>query len=123
MKVVDKLSKVINILTRSFPGIFNQYININESNLSQKININESELINQLKLLEQYNIIDVSYKSLLPKIKLLHDRVTEKYLNIKSNAYEERKKIEKEKLDAMINYINTKDCRLKIINDYFNSSS
>tara|TARA_Y100000589_G_scaffold293182_2_gene297926 strand:- start:90767 stop:92431 length:1665 start_codon:yes stop_codon:yes gene_type:complete len=118
-----KLSKVINILTRSFPGIFNQYININESNLSQKININESELINQLKLLEQYNIIDVSYKSLLPKIKLLHDRVTEKYLNIKSNAYEERKKIEKEKLDAMINYINTKDCRLKIINDYFNSSS
>jgi len=118
-----KLSKLINTLTRSFPGIFNQYININESSLSKKLNTNESELRNQFKLLEQYNIIDISYKSNLPKIKFLHERVKEKYLTIKSNVYEERKKIETEKLDSMKKYIYTKDCRLKIINDYFNSTS
>ena len=121
-KNFHKLSRLINILTRSFPGVFNQYININESNLSKKINITESELINQFKLLEQYNIIDIRYKSVLPKIKFLHERFTEKSLNIQSNAYEKRKKIEAENLDSMIEYIQTKECRSKIINSYFNYS-
>ena len=116
------INELILTLTRSYPGIFDRFISINEIEISKRLKVNKTELRQQLEFLEQYGVIDVTYQSNLPKITLLTERMPDGYLNLSNAIYLTRKKIEEEKLDALINYITSEKCRSQIISEYFGST-
>lgn len=117
----SNISDLITLLTRSYPGIFDGFIRIDEFELSKRLKISKDELTKQLKTLEQYGVADIAFQTNLPQITFLNERLPEGYLTIQSSVYQQRKKIEEDKLDAMITYISTSHCRSEMIGHYFES--
>jgi len=115
----SKSTKIITALTRHFSGIFDRFIRINEKELAKLLRTTESEITRQLKFLEQNGIIDIEYKTNDPKITFLSERMPEGYLAISSDIYLNRQSSEQNKLNAIIEYTNSKECRSVLINNYF----
>lgn len=119
----DNIANLVTLLTRSYPGIFDRFIAIDEFELSKRLKISKEEFIKKLKFLEQYGVIDINYQSYLPKITLLIERLPEGHLTIRTDVYTNRKKVEEDKLTSVVNYIKENKCRSQQISHYFNSDS
>lgn len=117
------INELVLTLTRSYPGIFDRFININESEIAKRLKISRAGLTKQLKHLEQYGVIDITFQSSLPRITFLTERFPEDYLDIKNEIYLNRKKIEEDKLAAIIHFVTGSDCRSSAISAYFDSTS
>ena len=74
-----------------------------------------------MKKLEQYGVIDIIFQTNLPQITFLTERLPDGYLKIRPEIYQNRKKIELDKLQAIINYLSTSQCRSEMIGQYFES--
>lgn len=115
----DKLSNLITLLSRSYPGIYDRFISIHESELAKRLKITTTEFRKQLESLEHYGLIDVTYQSSLPKITFLLERLPEGHISLVGQSYFERKETEQNKLIAIFNYIKTDSCRSAFISEYF----
>jgi len=115
------INDLVLSLTRSYPGIFDRFISIDEVQIAKRLKLNKSELTKQLKFLEQYGVIDINFQTNLPKITLLTERMPDGYLNLSNDIYLKRKEIEEGKLTAILNYIQSSDCRSQLINAYFDT--
>ena len=118
----DKIMNLVALLTRSYPGIFDRFININEYEFAKRLKISRKELTKQLLFLEEYGVIDINFQSNLPKITLTGERLPDSMLAISPSAYLNRKAIEEEKLNSMIHFITSNDCRSELIIAYFNGN-
>lgn len=119
----ENAQTLISLLSRSYPGIFDHFISIHETKLAERLKISENELQSKLKYLEQYGIIDISWKSNLPKVTFLVERLQPENFSLTNEAYHKRQQIELEKLSAIINYLKTSECRQVVINTYFGETS
>lgn len=115
------MAPLITLISRSYPGIFDRFIPIDEEELRKRLKITKIQLREKLEFLEQYGAIDISYQSHLPLITYLHERLADSHLRINSTIHSNREKVEKEKLRAMTNFITSTDCRNVLISNYFNS--
>jgi ATP-dependent DNA helicase RecQ len=114
---------ITTLLTRFYPGIFNSFIELNEEEFCKRLNIGIKELNEQLKFMEKWGIIDLILKSDSPRITFLRPRMPYDYLEIKPEVYFHRKKIAGEKLDAVMHYLTSTDCRSKMLISYFGIDS
>lgn len=112
---------LITLLTRSYPGIFDRFIRIDEPEITKRLKLSKVKLDAQLKELEKYGVIDVQFQTHLPQITFLQERLPDDYLTIQNSIYNQRKKVEKDKLDGLIHYILTNKCRSQMIGAYFDS--
>ncbi len=112
---------LITLLTRSYPGIFDRFIRIDETEITKRLKLTKVKLDAQLKELEKYGVIDVQFQTHLPQITFLQERLPDDYLTIQNAIYNQRKKVEKDKLDGLIHYILTNKCRSQMIGAYFDS--
>lgn len=115
----DSVSKLITLLSRSHSGIFDRFVSIYESELAKRLGVSSKELTRQLEYLEQYGVIDVNFRTSLPKITLLHERLPDNYLKLDVHVYENRRNLEISKLNSMIEYVRSNKCRMSIISMYF----
>ena len=115
----EKLSPFITLLSRSYPGIFDQFFDVNEVEFAKRLKISTSELTNQLKLLEQYGVIDITWQSSLPTVTFLHERLPDDYLRISEESYKTRKELAFKRLKAAIDYLTVPTCRLSQLLVYF----
>jgi ATP-dependent DNA helicase RecQ len=119
----DSLAPLIALLSRTTPGIFEQFCRIQESELARMLKISPQEFRKQLETLERYGVIDVNYQSDLPKITLLVPRPAEGQLQIGQEIYERRKSVELQKLAAVREYLQAEHCRQQMICAYFETDS
>jgi len=115
------LADLITLLTRSYPGIFDRFISINENELAKRLSITEIELKRQLKVLEEYGISDIHFQSSLPQLTMLQERLPETHISLRPEVYENRKRIEENKLSSLKEYITSSNCRSELIAAYFGS--
>lgn len=115
----QKFLPLTTLLSRSYPGIFDYFFEIQEKEISKRLKITESTLNNLLKELETYGIIDISWCSDLPTVTLLQERLPDDYLSISPEVYHHRKSIANEKLNAVLNYLQTDSCRSQTLLAYF----
>lgn len=114
---------VTALLTRSYPGIFNNFSEIDEHEFCTRLKISPKELENQLKFLEKWGVIDVDWKSDVPTITFLRQRMPYDYLEIKPEIYHHRKEIAFSKLDSVITYLEGNECRALQLINYFGVDS
>jgi ATP-dependent DNA helicase RecQ len=114
---------IIETLTRKCPGIFDYYFDINEKSLAKDLKIDEKDLSDQLKYLEKYGVIDVTWKSNLPIITFMENRIADNYFSISNDKYSIRKKNAFDKLQAALDYLQTDSCRSVIISNYFDQKA
>ncbi|NVK64314.1 MAG: RecQ family ATP-dependent DNA helicase [Flavobacteriales bacterium] len=115
----DSVSSLITLLSRSHSGIFDRFVSIHENELAKRLKVSTQELTRQLEYLEQYGVIDINFRTSLPKITLLHERLPDNYLKLDVHVYENRRNLELSKLDAMIQYVRANKCRMSMISSYF----
>ncbi|MEA3504421.1 MAG: ATP-dependent DNA helicase RecQ [Bacteroidota bacterium] len=110
----------IELLLRSYSGLFNDYVNINESVLAKRMNTSVEEIKKALVILKRYDILDYIQENKKPFLIYLRERVNGGGLNISSENYALRKKMARERLDSMLDYAESVNhCRSQILLAYF----
>jgi ATP-dependent DNA helicase RecQ len=115
----DKIADLITLISRSYPGIFDQFFEIHENEFCKRLKITVKELESQLKFLEQSGIIDLVIKSDLPLVTFLHGRLPDNYLNIKPEIYLNRKENATVRWRTMKQLLIGNTCRAQFLISYF----
>ncbi|MCC5923739.1 MAG: RecQ family ATP-dependent DNA helicase [Crocinitomicaceae bacterium] len=115
----EKFDPLISYLSRSFPGIFENFKKIQEKQIAEKLKMQFSELKRQLSTLENQGIIDIEWQTDLPQVYFMHERLPDEYLRIDAAIYANRKDIAWDKFQAMKHFLTADECRSVLLLRYF----
>ncbi len=116
----EQQNAVIITTLRCYSGLFSDYVFIDEALVASVMGIDEHEVYMAFKELSRRNIISFIPKRDVPRIKYTQNRVEENELVIPQNVYEQRKKLYKQRIEAVINYAeNDNICRSRQLLRYF----
>jgi ATP-dependent DNA helicase RecQ len=119
-KVYPHLDTTMKALLRTYEGIFEHRVSINEKLLAKVAKLPYDKIYADLKILHGYGIIEYLPQKETPQIYLLTNRAPAQHLQLNAEIYFQRKKLYEEKVQAMVNYIQLKDaCRSQHISAYF----
>lgn len=115
-----ELDGFIKLLLRSYTGLFNGYVNIDEEMLSKRASVNSEQVYQYLKHLRKAKIIDYIPKNRTPFIYFSKERISIERLKISKESYSLRKKEMTDRVEAVINYsTSTTRCRSQLLLEYF----
>ena len=111
---------LIKYLLRSYEGIFDNLISINENLLSRLTKLPPAELKQQLASLQAFGILNYQPQKETPQLYFNTNRAQAEYLAFKQEDYLERKNKYKIRVQHMHDYVLlNKACRSKFIGNYF----
>lgn len=115
-----KYESIIKTILRSYEGLFENYINIFEADISKNLAITKEEAIGLLNYLHQIKIISYEPSKNKPQIIFNFPREDMKHLEINRAFLEQRKKNYREKITAMLRYATDRiTCRSQMLLSYF----
>ena len=105
-------------------GLYADFVNVSEFEIAKLSKHSKSEVIKKLQLLEQQSVIVYDPMKTLPQLTYLTPRLEVSALKKYYNVVAPRHRVVKDKIDAMKAYaINTKGCRTRIFQEYFNEKT
>ena len=111
---------LFNYLLRRHTGIFQEFVYIDEEDISIATGMPEKEIYERLVALSQCHIIRYIPRKRIPYLTLTRPRVEGKNIVIPPHVYEERYARFKKRIDAVIDYItDTTNCRTALLLQYF----
>lgn len=110
---------IIKTFLRSYGGLFDNYVSIQEKELVRRSGLTENEFFRQLTLLQQYEVIDYVKGSDLPLLTFLNARLTKDQLKLNKEYWQQRKDVVTQKLEGMCKYVQENTCRSKLLLAYF----
>ena len=114
----------IQLILRSYGGVFEHYTIINEYVLSKKLNCSKNEIIKKLKELQEQGIIKYSYADTNSKLNFMVVREDDYTINRISKNIEQQNNLKYEKLKSVIDFIQNKQtCRTIQLLSYFNETA
>ena len=116
----DTLNDVVIAVLREYGSeAFSTKVRINIEQISELAGLAQKTVTDTLSSLADYGIIDYDRPLLTPSIRLTSTRVDIKHLNLDPGKLSNRFVHSKNKLDRMVQYIYTDECRFKYILEYF----
>ena len=113
----------IKLLLRSYTGLFSDYVVIDEELLAKRAGLDREKTYQFLKHLRQSKVIDYIPRSNTPYIFFSKERINIDRLKISRENYDLRKKDFQERIDAVIRYAESPECRNQILLDYFGENN
>ena len=113
------LEPIIKALLRTYGGIFDGPVNINETQLAWILKRDIITIKEQLLALHQSGIIEFIPKNDKPQISYLQERIKSEELQINHENYLLRKKEYAGRINNMINYTQDVTCKSMLIGNYF----
>ena len=113
------LEPIIKALLRTYGGIFDGPVNINETQLAWILKRDIITIKEQLLALHQSGIIEYQPKNDKPQICYLQERIKSEELQINHENYLLRKKEYSGRINSMINYTQDENCKSMQIGNYF----
>lgn len=114
------LDQFIKILLRSYGGVFDQFVKINEEELERRSGLSKAQIIKNLKFLDKSGLLIFSERTDLPKVTYMINRVDAATIKPSRQIYEDMKEREKRRLQAMFDYVKLeKGCRANVLLNYF----
>jgi ATP-dependent DNA helicase RecQ len=117
------LDPFITWVCRNHSDVFDSFCEIDEDEACKRLKISSQELERQLKYLEEHGIIDITWRTDLPMITFLHERLPNDYIELKPEVYHFRKERALDRMNVMKEYIEGKHCRPQFIIAYFGQTS
>jgi ATP-dependent DNA helicase RecQ len=122
--VYPHLDAVMKTLLRTYEGVFEHRVSINEKLLAKIAKLPYEKIYADLKVLHGYGIIDYLPQKETPQIYFLLNRASTRHLQFNGEVYNQRKQLYEQRVAAMLNYIELKtDCRSKHISAYFGDAT
>lgn len=116
-------SPIIKGLLRSYEGIFDYPVNVDEYTLSRFLSLSKAQIIEFFKMLDKHRIIEYHPQKDGPQIMFLTNRLRNEEINLDRKRISKRKENYEKRLSAMINYAAQNSiCRSKVISEYFSTS-
>jgi ATP-dependent DNA helicase RecQ len=116
-----KFEPLIKTLLRSYGGLFENYVFINEKDLAYRVKHSIATILEQLQYLDQQEILSFVPQSSLPKLIFIQDRINTKYLELNPENYFKLKERYLGRINSVIDYTNNdKLCRQVQLLIYFN---
>jgi ATP-dependent DNA helicase RecQ len=110
----------IKALLRAYPGIFNQFIKINEQELARQLGTSAKIVEGKLWQLQKKNLLTYLRSNSQPLVTYLTERLEVNNIRITPENYHERKKQSENRLEAMIAYTQSDNkCRSQALLEYF----
>ncbi|MFO8087834.1 MAG: ATP-dependent DNA helicase RecQ [Bacteroidales bacterium] len=110
----------IKILLRSYPGMFTDFIAINEREVAHRARITVDKTVKILQRLQQMDVLDYIPRSEQPHLVFLSPRLDIRDLDISKEHYKDRKEAARKRLDTVKDYItSTTRCRSQMLLEYF----
>lgn len=110
----------IKLLLRSYGGIFDSWVSINEASLAKREHVAEATVKKQLQQLHTTGVIDYQPQKDKPQLTFVSDRADAEQLDLRKALLQKRKETATRKLQAMIDYANNDTlCRSRKLVMYF----
>ncbi len=115
-----ELDRLIQVLLRSYTGLFTEYAHINEDTLAARLHSSRQKVYEQLTALSHIGIISYIPAKKTPFIIYTRNRTEAKYISIPPEAYDERKERYENKITEMLSYATEENvCRNLSLLRYF----
>ena len=115
------VGSTIEVLLRSYTGLFDDYQTINETLLAQRIQTNRKSVVRHLNLLHKMQMINYREQTETPWISFIEDITTEQNIRISPKNYHNLKVNAYDRLNAFKDLVTTKtQCRNTMLLNYFN---
>lgn len=119
-----KYDEFIKLLLRSYGGIFDNYVNINETELAKRGRLKKEDVIDYLKKLDGFKILNYLPQKSIPQLHFTATRKDAKSISLSNEVYIDRKVLALKKMEAMLHYAeSTNFCRNLILLDYFEETN
>ena len=116
----EEMDKLIQIVLRSYTGVFTDYVFISEDTLAVRSGLTRRQVYDLLMQLSRMHIIHYIPHKKTPYIIYTRERVDTQQLNIPRMAYEERKERYKARIEAIVDYVTCETiCRSRMLLRYF----
>ena len=116
---------LIKTLLRFYGGeLLGNFVRISENQIARILNSTTLKVKNQLDYLNNLKVITYDRMRDKPQIAFITPRIDASKLPLNTQRLQERRAVQKEKLEAMINYVeHTRQCRTGMILEYFNEKT
>ncbi len=115
-----KYDEFIKLLLRSYAGVFDNFITINETELAKRYGSKKSEIIKNLEFLDSRKILSYLPQKSIPQLHFTASRVDAKRLILSKEVYIDRKELALKKMEAILGYAEQSDtCRSVLLLKYF----
>lgn len=112
--------KLIQIILRSYTGLFTDYTFINETSLAVRSGLTGQQVYDLLIRLSKMRIVDYIPHKKTPYIIYTRERVEIQHLHIPRSVYEERKERHETRIRSMVDYVTSETiCRSRMLLRYF----
>lgn len=118
--VTPAVDNLVRLLLRTYPGLFSDYVFIDEKLLSRELSMTLQDVYLSLSSLSHRGVIHYIPKTSEPRLVFRSRREEGRHLPIPYSIYEERKQRLSERLECTIAYISSEErCRSALLLDYF----
>lgn len=115
---------VVMALLRTYPGIFADYVFIDERKIAAEVHQSHSEVYETLVRLSQKEILHYIPQKRLPSILFKYRRESSSTILIPKSVYEQRREALRQRIQAIMVYASThKHCRSQMLLSYFGDES
>jgi len=112
-------NKVIQFLLRSHLGVFDEYLDINETIVAKKTGFSKTQVVKIFNNLHQQQVVDYSPKSSNNQIVYLTERLSEQNFTLPKEIYKAKKRAAERDVEKMANFLNNDICRSVFLLNYF----
>ena len=111
---------LFNYLLRRYTGIFQEYVYIDEENISLAIGLSVDDVYQKLRSLSMSHIVNYIPRKRIPYITLKRDRIEGKDVYLNAQVYDDRRERYAKRLEGITQYIlEDSKCRTKMLLEYF----
>lgn len=113
----------IKMILRNFPGVFTDFVNINEDEMARKLGISAEKVIEILNQLQKLSFLTYLPRKDQPQLLFLSERRDPADLQLSRENYADRKVTAAKRLQAVIDFVHNEDqCRSLQLLAYFGES-
>ncbi|MDO8896459.1 MAG: RecQ family zinc-binding domain-containing protein [Bacteroidales bacterium] len=110
----------IKMILRNYPGVFTDFVNINEDEMARKMGIGAEKVIEILNQLQKLSFLTYLPRKDQPQLLFLSERRDPSDLQLSRENYADRKVTAAKRLQAVIDFVHNKDqCRSLQLLAYF----
>lgn len=114
-----ELEAITKLLLRTYTGLFSNYANIDEGYLAKISGVTHQVVYELLKQLAKANVISYIPRKKTPLIIFTEERLDDKNIRFSPENYRYRKDRYQQRLNAILDYANTPQCRNQQLLAYF----
>ena len=119
-----EFDRILKAILRSYSGIFNDFVKIDEKEISKRAGLDFEKVMKIFRYLEQTGVMSYISSTLKPQIVYCTPRIDSKNIFITDEHYRFRKEQARQRLDAMLGYVTSMNkCRNQMLLAYFGEKS